>query len=94
VAELTAGRGLAFELSDPRRGAEVLSRDRALQIRLDGGSGLHVALPEGADSRDLAARCNRALVEDGLEVSAVSVEARSLEQTYRDAVAAQEGARA
>jgi ABC-2 type transport system ATP-binding protein len=94
VAELTAGRSLAFELSDPQRGAEVLSRNKALEIRLDGAAGLHVALPQGADPRDVAARCNRALVEDGLEVSAVSLGARSLEQTYRDAVAAQEGARA
>jgi ABC-2 type transport system ATP-binding protein len=87
VQALTAGRSLRFELNDPAAGAEVLTRAGATPEPADGSGTLQVRLAAGEDSRAAGARLNRALVEAGLEVSAVSLEARSLEQVYQDAVA-------
>ena len=87
VRALTAGRSLRFDLDDVPRGAEVLTRAGA---QLDGAEGegtLRVRLSGEADGRAMAARLNRALVEAGLQVSAVAPEAQSLEQVYRDATA-------
>lgn len=88
VLVLTAGRALRFEVDDEPRATEVLRAAGAELARGEGDAGVRVRLTEGADARPAAARLNRALVEAGLEVSAVTAEARSLEQVYRDAVAA------
>lgn len=81
-----AGRTLAFELDDPRRGAEVLARAGASAAERSGV--LRIELQAEADPRSAAARLNRALVEAGLQVWSMSHETRSLEQVYQDAIAA------
>lgn len=87
VRALTAGRSLRFEVDDPARGAQVLAAAGAELTDAGTDGALRVRLAEGADARAVAGRLNRLLVEAGLEVSAVTLEARSLEQVYRDATA-------
>jgi len=89
VARLTSGRSLVFELNDPRGAAALLTGAGAMDAKPDGPSHLRVRLPAEPDTRLIAARFTRMLVEAGLEVSAVTPETRSLEHVYRDAVAAQ-----
>lgn len=90
VGALTdGGRTLRFGLNDPARAADVL-RTAGVEVTELGPDSLRVRLPDGESPQTAGARLNRGLLEAGLEVWAVTPEARSLEQVYQDAVASPE----
>ena len=72
--------GLDLEVDQPERARSLIL---ARGFDLEDGEGLSVRLRSGADARSAAATLNRALVEGGLAVFALTPRRPSLETLYR-----------